>query len=81
MESHELSVVHLQFEPVHFLHRLKILPALLTYIYCEYDELLKFYLLQTAQPSGSVSATLSHSPASHSAGRFRLVNGIFLLNC
>ena len=54
MESHEQSVVDLQFEPVHFLHKLKILLILPTYIYYEYDELLKFYQLQTALPSDSV---------------------------
>lgn len=65
MESHERSVVDLQFEPVHFLHKLKILLILPTYIYYEYDELLKFYQLQTTLPSDSVLATLSRSPASH----------------
>lgn len=65
MESHERSVVDLQFEPVHFLHKLKILLILPTYIYYEYDELLKFYQLQTALPSGSVLTTLSRSPVSH----------------
>lgn len=65
MESHERSVVDLQFEPVHFLHKLKILLILPTYIYYEYDELLKFYQLQTALPSDSVLATLSRSPALH----------------
>lgn len=65
MESHERSVVDLQFEPVHFLHKLKILLILPTYIYYEYDELLKFYQLQTALPSDSVLAILSRSPASH----------------
>lgn len=65
MESHEQSVVDLQFEPVHFLHKLKILLILPTYIYYEYDELLKFYQLQTAPPSDSVLTTLSRSPTSH----------------
>lgn len=65
MESHERSVVDLQFEPVHFLHKLKILLILPIYIYYEYDELLKFYQLRTALPSDSVLATLSHSPALH----------------
>lgn len=65
MESHERSVVDLQFEPVHFLHKLKILLILPTYVYYEYDELLKFYQLQTALPSDSVLATLSRSPALH----------------
>lgn len=65
MESHERSVVDLQFEPVHFLHKLKTLLILPTYIYYEYDELLKFYQLQTALPSDSVLATLSRSPVSH----------------
>ncbi len=65
MESHERSVVDLQFEPVHFLHKLKILLILPTYIYYEYDELLKFYQLQTALPSDSVLTTLSRSPTSH----------------
>ena len=65
MESHEQSVVDLQFEPVHFLHKLKTLLILPTYIYYEYDELLKFYQLQTVPPSDSVLATLSHSPTSH----------------
>lgn len=65
MESHEQSVVDLQFEPVHFLHKLKTLLILPTYIYYEYDELLKFYQLQTALPSDSVLATLSRSPVSH----------------
>ena len=65
MESHEQSVVDLQFEPVHFLHKLKTLLILPTYIYYEYDELLKFYQLQTALPSDSVSATLSHFPDLH----------------
>lgn len=65
MESHERSVVDLQFEPVHFLHKLNILLILPTYIYYEYDELLKFYQLQTALPSDSVLATLSRSPALH----------------
>ncbi len=65
MESHEQSVVDLQFEPVHFLHKLKTLLILPTYIYYEYDELLKFYQLQTAPPSDSVLTTLSRSPTSH----------------
>lgn len=61
----ELSVFVPLFEPVHFLHKLKTLLILPTYIYYEYDELLKFYQLQTAPPSDSVLTTLSRSPTSH----------------